>query len=280
MDRNIGDRSFVGQDKLIHLIDTWKSRNAFPHFILASGPIGSGRKSLCYLLSKSLDSSMSIINDLSVESIRGLVNIAYEIDSKILYVIPDADSMSVAAKNTLLKLTEEPPENAYIVMTLQSLDNTLPTLKSRSQHLVIEPYSYKELYSICEDELIASIANTPGMIRLLQDMGKDAVEHFVDTCSKLVNHIDKVSIANALKSADIIKFKDSDKGIDVQLMIAGIEYVLESCINNHSQIPRMSCWYRCLLKYKPMINRIGVNKKAIYDQLIFDIRRVIREAGA
>ena len=279
MDRNIGDHNFIGQDKLISTIDTWSVRNTFPHFMLAVGDKGCGRKSLCYLMSKVLDSSMAVIDNVSVDSMRNMIEIAYTIDSKILYVVPDADTMSIAAKNSLLKLTEEPPENAYVVITLQSLDNTLPTLRSRSQHLMFEPYTSEQLFQLCNNKLMSDIATTPGMIKTMLDMGEAEVNRLVSACDKLVNFIDKVSIANALKSSNLIKFAESDKGFELSLMIAGIEYALSQHIENNDDVYKLCCWYRCLSKYKPMLTRIGVNKKAVYDQFIFELRKHIRQGG-
>lgn len=279
MNRNLGDFDFVGQLNAESLIDRWVDNDSFPHFILIAGDKGSGRKSLAYLIAKSMGSQVYTISDVSVDSCRRLVETAYTVDSKILYLIPDCDGMSAAAKNSLLKLTEEPPENAYIVMTLQSLDNTLNTLRSRSQHIVMEPYSYEDMRKVTDNELISKIAKNPGMVKDLEGLGNN-VEKFVDTCDKLVMYIDKVSIANALKSSNSIKFKESDKGYDLQLMLSGIDYVLASKMANNENLMRLSCWYKILARYRNMFNRPGVNKKAVYDKLIFDIRSLIRERQA
>lgn len=280
MDRNLGDFSYVGQHQAEQLIDRWVNGNLFPHFLLIAGDEGSGRKSLSYLIAKSLKSQIYTISDISVDSCRRLVETAYTIDSKMIYLIPDCDGMSVAAKNSLLKLTEEPPENAYIIMTLKSLDNTLNTLRSRSQHIVMEPYSRDEIKELCNESVISDIAVTPGMVKTLESLGADNVNKFVDTCDKLVTYIDKVSIANALKSSNSVKFKESDKGYDLPLMISGLEYVLSKRIADSDQLVRVSCWYKIIARYRNMFNRPGVNKRAVYDKLVFDIRSLLRERQA
>ena len=280
MDRNLGDFSYVGQYQAEGLIDRWVNGNIFPHFLLIAGDEGSGRKSLSYLIAKALKSQIYTISDISVDSCRRLVETAYTIDSRMVYLIPDCDGMSVAAKNSLLKLTEEPPENAYIIMTLKSLDNTLNTLRSRSQHVVMEPYSREDLSKLCDNATICDIANTPGMVKTLEALGYDNVNKFVDTCDKLISYIDKVSIANALKSSNSIKFKESDKGYDLQLMLSGLEYALSRRINDADQLVRISCWYKVLARYRIMFNRPGVNKRAVYDKLVFDIRALLRRRQA
>ena len=280
MDRQLGDVVFVGQYQAERMIDTWSARNNFPHFMLIVGENGSGRKSLSYLIAKALGAQVYTISDVSVESCRNLIRVAYTVNSKIVYLIPDADNMSAAARNSLLKLTEEPPEFAYVIMTLNSLDNTLPTLRSRSQHIRIEPYSVDELKQLSNDDLMPQVAKTPGMLKLLESMGQNNVNSFISTCEKIVMYIDKVTTANALKSSNSIKFKESDKGYDLNLMIAGIEHVLQSKMSYPQFIMRLSCWYKVISKYRIQFNRAGVNKRAVYDQLIFDIRKSLRERGA
>lgn len=46
-------------------------------------------------------------------------------------LIPDAENMTVAAANALLKTLEEPSENSFIVLLAKDLDSLLPTVISR-----------------------------------------------------------------------------------------------------------------------------------------------------
>ena len=282
MDRNFGDWNYVGQRDAEIVIDNWKARDSFPHFILISGDAGSGRLSLSYIIAKELDARISVLPDVAADTIRNLVDIAYQLDDKIVYVIPNSDSMSVAAKNSLLKLTEEPPGNAYIIMILQSLENTLPTLVSRSQHILMEPYSYEDLRLLCNDNIDAiKISETPGMLKRVLSMGKEDQDRLITMCSNLVYYVDKITIGNALKSAINIKFKESDKGWDIDIFLAGVRYVLEIITNKDSiskeELLRISIWYSGLSYYLYKFKRSGVNRKAVYDQLLFYVRGRLQE---
>lgn len=53
--------------------------------------------------------------------------------------IPQAQIMTVAAANALLKTLEEPSANSYIVLITDDLDNLLPTIISRCAVYVIRP---------------------------------------------------------------------------------------------------------------------------------------------
>lgn len=48
-----------------------------------------------------------------------------------IYIVPDADMMSVQAQNALLKTIEEPPAYAVILLLTENAEILLPTIRSR-----------------------------------------------------------------------------------------------------------------------------------------------------
>ena len=52
-----------------------------------------------------------------------------------IYIIPDAEMMTVQAQNALLKTIEEPPEYAVIILLTSNIDVLLPTIQSRCVRL-------------------------------------------------------------------------------------------------------------------------------------------------
>jgi len=50
-----------------------------------------------------------------------------------VFIVVDADQMSISAQNALLKTLEEPPSAAFIILVVRSLDRLLPTTLSRCQ---------------------------------------------------------------------------------------------------------------------------------------------------
>ncbi len=52
-----------------------------------------------------------------------------------IYIIPDAQMMTVQAQNALLKTIEEPPEYAVIMLLTSNVDGLLPTIQSRCVRL-------------------------------------------------------------------------------------------------------------------------------------------------
>ena len=61
------------------------------------------------------------------------------------YVIEDADTMTSAAQNALLKVLEEPPKFVHIILLAESADKLLSTVKSRTQYVQMELFGQREL---------------------------------------------------------------------------------------------------------------------------------------
>lgn len=55
------------------------------------------------------------------------------------FIIREAERMSEAAQNSLLKTLEEPPPDTFIVLVTSAADRMLPTTKSRCQPVVFQP---------------------------------------------------------------------------------------------------------------------------------------------
>lgn len=56
----------------------------------------------------------------------------YEGNYKV-FMIEQADDLTMAAANSLLKVVEEPPERTIIIMSAENAERLLPTLRSRAQ---------------------------------------------------------------------------------------------------------------------------------------------------
>ena len=61
------------------------------------------------------------------------------------YIVKDADKMTPAAQNALLKVLEEPPKNVHILLLATEADKILTTIKSRTQFIQMELFDYGTL---------------------------------------------------------------------------------------------------------------------------------------
>lgn len=76
--------------------------------------------------------SSAVPSSFSVNAVRNLSSAAYAgVDGKKVIIIENADALSVAAANALLKILEEPPSDTYFILTAVRQNAVLPTVLSR-----------------------------------------------------------------------------------------------------------------------------------------------------
>lgn len=199
----------IGQKNLIEKLNSFEK---FPKFSIFVGQKGSGRKTLIneYIVPMFTEQGYVTytLTDVKIDSIRDMIKNAYQAHS-MLYLITDADNMSVGAKNAMLKIVEECPNNNYFIMTLEDENSTLPTIKSRAVIYHMDAYSKEELKEYADTDIShLDICETPGEIDLLEAMNPD---EFYEYVIKVVDNIAKVSGSNSFKIAEKIAFKEEDE---------------------------------------------------------------------
>ena len=267
----------IGQRDLSNRIQIQIDNDKLPRFLILVGSKGSGKKTFAHMISNMLDGSVLTRCDTTVEAVRGMIAEAYRMNGvKVVYLIPDADSMSLQAKNALLKVTEEPPNSSYFIMTLEDENNTLDTIRSRGTVFYMDPYTSLDIaeyssrtYELNQDEinLCKELCDTPGEVNTLVSMGMQEFYHYVELTA---DHIQDVSIANALKMGNRISLKNDDAdNYDLRLFWkAFIKICAERMMEEHEY----SEWIRITSKALSKLRIRGVNKQMLFDNWIFEIR--------
>ena len=67
-----------------------------------------------------------------------------------IYIIKEAERMTVEAQNALLIILEEPPKNVIIMLLASGTDAILTTVKSRAQYIAMTKFSNEELGAYLE----------------------------------------------------------------------------------------------------------------------------------
>lgn len=268
----------IGQHNLQSRISALINANIYPRFTILVGAPGSGKRTLANEIAKWLQKDelacSFICPDVKVDTIREIISGAYKIVGTNIYIIPDADNMSSGAKNALLKVTEEPPNDAYFIMTLEDENNTLETIKSRATifHMdrympdEIEQYFKKRFGDIksAEISIIREICDTPGDLEKV--MTYDVLA-FYDYVKLVVDNIKEVSLANALKISSKIALKDGAEGYDLRLFW---KTVIEVCFTE-MRIDDVMITAKWLRKLK--IPR--VNKLMLFDSWVLELRNEV-----
>ncbi|MBN1623713.1 MAG: hypothetical protein JXN10_01270 [Clostridia bacterium] len=85
---------------------------------------------------------------ISINSIRELqqnINLIPVSANRKVYLVIDADNMTIAAQNCILKTLEEPPEYATIILTVSNSDKLIETIQSRAVLIQVGINSIEEI---------------------------------------------------------------------------------------------------------------------------------------
>lgn len=269
----------IGQTKLYGELVKLATANKFPRFAIIVGQNGSGRKTIIKEFvadwNNTRNSPMNVVllEDVKVDTIRQMISEAYRVPYPTMYVIPNADNMSPAAKNALLKVTEESPNNAYFIMTAQDENNILATIKSRGTVFYMNYYSPEEIgqYAKCDNtselEIIVDVCEVPGDVDLIRRYGAESFYAYVKS---VVENISECSGSNAFKISNKVATKDEEDKYDLRLFWRIFEKI---CLDLFSTSPlKYAKGIRITSKYLQELNITGISKIAAVDAWILDIR--------
>lgn len=285
--------NIIGQKALLQRLQSMIDSDIYPRFTILVGDKGSGKKTVARMLCKEISGGLYEECGTKIDDVRELIHDAYQIHSLAVYFIPDADNMSNAAKNALLKVTEEPPNNSYFIITLESAKNTLETILSRATVFYMDRYTPDEIeeYAVdkainpyivsIEDEkeilpIIRDLCETPGDVNILLNCG---VQDFYDYVQLVVDNITEVSTANAFKIPSKVALKEDAEGYDLRLFWKAVAKVMLDKAKqrgNSKELVKYCYGYCITSKCLQKLRIKGINKQMLMDMWILDIREYLR----
>lgn len=268
----------VGQRILLANLERLKT--GFPRFLILVGK-RSGRTMVAMHIAKLLNAQYIVVGT-KVDEVREAIKVSYTQSEPTLYVISNAESMSLSAKNALLKITEEPPRQAYFLMISSSTSAILNTLLSRGTLLKMDSYSQEDIkeyldtleHNLTEEEiqLLTQLSNTPSDCRMLMDYG---VVEFESFCNKVINNIGVVSGSNAMKIANSFNFKEDTTKWDASLFL---NILLNVCRRRVHDNPALYTEISLItVSYIQELDSASFNKAATFDMWILDVRKAWKE---
>lgn len=266
----------VGQRTVLNHINELISEDKLPHFIILTGPVGSGKKTIAKYIADSLGVELVLYGN-KVDDIRSLIDLCYSQTDNIVYCISDGQDMSVIAKNSMLKVVEEPPKNAYIIFTTTG-ENTLATIKSRGIEIILQSYSYPELKQVLVDkaqpdmiDIILQCATTPGECIEMTQLNLKEIIELVDV---FVTNIDRASIGNALKITSKLAIKEGQSGVNLKYFtkfLAAKYFELCKATDSKTLFEKYLKIYNYIRNSISDLNK-NYNKGSIIDNLILNIK--------
>lgn len=263
----------IGQKKLLEQINRQLEADTFPRFSIIAGAEGSGKTTLALEISKSLCYYPTVIDDVSIENIRNIITTAYNTVDTQVYIIRNADNMSVSAKNSMLKVLEEPPTNSYFILTCNNIYVMPNTILSRARIYNMEQYTQKEMAEylgnkkVENKELILKIAQMPGDINTMLNYD---IKELYDFTSLVIDNIATASESNALKIGKRLALKKDSEGFDLRIFWHTFIIVcLERAINE----PKYTRWALITSKkLNELFRTPSINKTSLFDVWVLDIR--------
>ena len=277
----------IGQNNIQDTFNKFIENRTIPRFLILIGVKGSGKYTLAKWLTRQMKAYL-VEPELSVDAVREVVKNCYKCSGDTVYIFRDADRMSAAAKNALLKVTEEPPRQAYFVLTVQNAENALETLRSRGTVIPMAPYTMQQrqeyLDSLLEksakslDEearsLIVCAADNLGQVERYAAMD---VKELSDFCNLVVDKIAVVTGVNAFKIGQRIKIKEDGDGYEPDLFFQMLNHVLMRRIMDSDGYDDSRVYAKMLRicsKYAHELTLVGVKKDATLDMWILEMRKV------
>ncbi|WP_248929117.1 DNA polymerase III subunit delta' [Paenibacillus hamazuiensis] len=174
--------SIRGQDRVKRILQNSLRTNSVSHAYIFSGPAGTGKRAMAMAFAQAIycrvspDDACGTCLDcrkvehrnhpdihyigpdgasIKIDQIRELQKeFAYRASASgtKMYIIQDADKMTVQAANSLLKFLEEPASRVVAILLTENGHALLPTIQSRSQWIPFMPMSRREMTELLLSE--------------------------------------------------------------------------------------------------------------------------------
>lgn len=210
--------NIIGHEKIKQKLDKIISTKSVSHAYLFCGKEGIGKKTLAIEFAKSVMCNESVTlkycgkcescltfksgndfkiivptkNVIKVDEIREFCNELFLKPTKTshkIFIIDDAECMNEQAQNALLKVLEEPPLYATIILVTSNKEKLLNTIKSRVVEVSFDSLSEIEIKSIFN---INNIEYTEEAIKYSNGSYKKALDFMNDDMFEIAKEIAKL----------------------------------------------------------------------------------------
>jgi DNA polymerase-3 subunit delta' len=114
------------------------------------------------------------------------------LDGWRIVVVDDADTMNINAQNALLKILEEPPKKAILILVTHRSGALIPTIRSRCQSMAVKPLNADDCKKVIgmldtnhsrddEELFLGYCEGAPGTFaKIIEEGGEECVQDFLD----------------------------------------------------------------------------------------------------
>ena len=264
-----GFQDIVGHDTIKEHFQKAIESHKISHAYILSGEAGMGRKSLAHAFALTLLCEKGLIQpcmechacrqvlsgnhpdlihvthekpgSIGVDDIREQINDTISIRPYSsyykIYIVDEAEKMTVQAQNALLKTIEEPPSYAVIILLTTNPDAFLPTILSRCVQLKLKPLRD----SVIRDYLIGTM-------------------HIPESDAELYAAFARGNLGKAIRLAEsedfrrmyeeLIRILKGIRTMDISELLENIRRLKDQDMDLHECLDFMQIWYRDALMFK------------------------------
>lgn len=264
-----GFSDVLGHEQTIQHMKNAIRMNKVSHAYMINGEKGSGKKLLAGLFAQALQceaggtepcmqcrsckqaeslNQPDIIrithekpNTISVEDIREQLNGDIQIrpysSPYKVYIIDEADKLSVQAQNALLKTIEEPPSYAVIFLLTENAGTLLPTIRSRCVLLDLKPVSSQIIKRYLMEDLEIPEYRADICTAFAQgNVGKAKRLALSDNFGEMLDHV-----------LHVVKYISE---MEVGDLIEDLKKISEYKMEINDYLDLLTIWYRDVLLFK------------------------------
>ncbi len=175
------------------------------------------------------------------EKINGSIAIKPFSSPYKIYIVSEAERMTEAAQNALLKTIEEPPEYGIVILLTSNINALLPTIQSRCLKLEFRPLTTAtiEKYLMEKYQVVDYRARTSAIFAQ-------------GNLGKAIRYIESEDFEE--KKDKVLKILKNVHNMDVAEMLEIIKEIGEDKDNVKDYIDLMVLWYRDVLLFKATKN--------------------------
>lgn len=243
----MGFDDIIGQTEIVTTLKRAVKNDHVGHAYVFSGPEGIGKGMMaeafarqllcleadapercegctaCRLLDEGTNPDFIVIrpsgSSIGIDEIRGIqsdIIIKPLYSRRKVYVIVNADLMTVQAQNCLLKILEEPPRYAVIILTVSNYDALLETIRSRTIRYNFKRNSIEEVTGLLRERFGSSLkgidfiaAYSGGIIGTALKLAES--EEFISLRDRTIDMVFRIANSGLDAIFDIYDFFDENK---------------------------------------------------------------------
>lgn len=262
----------VGQLKLRLWISKLKEKE-IPHYINIEGQENSGKEHIANYIASYISHSEIIYLTMNSKQMRTILKGLKETTEKFVLILPDLHNASQPVSNLLLKFTENPPENVWIITTSLPLGEDYPSpLTSRAHRISLDKYSRMEIAEFTENPDVLDVAETPGEALILNGVDLTEIKKLVKQTIDTVQDFSWDSML-ALNKYICIKNEDETKPT-IHTLLKLFEKELEYRLLHEDNLKKLSMYLGMLKDTKVVdISRFETSPDKTLDRWVFLMKR-------